>query len=66
VQVGAPPGSLVEVSENGYINSDFFVKWLNRFINLVKSTTEKMVLLVLDGHTTHSKNLEAVETARTN
>jgi hypothetical protein len=47
LQVGAPPGSLVEVYESGYINSELSVKWLNYFINHVKPATEKMVLLVL-------------------
>jgi hypothetical protein len=61
--VGAPPKSLVEVSESSYINSELFVKWLNHFINHVKPTTEKKVLLVLDGHTMHSNNSEAVEIA---
>lgn len=58
LKVGAPPGSLVEVSESGYITSSLFLKWLKSFIDVVKPTTEKKVILVLDGHTTHSKNLE--------
>jgi hypothetical protein len=39
----APPGSLIDYSESGYINSDLFVKWLTHFIELVKPTTEKKV-----------------------
>jgi hypothetical protein len=64
--IGAPPGSLVDCSESGYINSDLFVKWLKHFIGHVKTTTEKKVLLVLDGHSTHSNNLEAIKVARDN
>lgn len=64
LKVGAPPGSLVEVSESEYITSSLFLKWLKSFINVVKPTTEKKVILVLDGHTTHSKNLEAIDLAR--
>lgn len=63
---GAPPGSLIEVSDSGYINSDLFVKWLKHFISYVKPNKEAKVLLVLDGHTTHSKNLEAINLAREN
>ncbi|XP_039294504.1 jerky protein-like [Nilaparvata lugens] len=64
LKVGAPPGSLVDISENGWINSELFVKWLRHFIETVKPTKERKVLLLLDGHTTHSKNLEALEIAR--
>lgn len=64
LQVGAPPGSLIEISETGYIDSELFVKWLQFFIDAVNPTKEKKVLLCLDGHTTHSKNLRALELAR--
>lgn len=63
---GAPPGSLIEVSESGYINSELFLKWLQHFINFVKPSVNEKVLLVLDGHTTHSKNLAAIKLARAN
>lgn len=63
---GAPPGSIVEMSDTGYINSDLFVIWLKHFIAAVKPTTENKVLLILDGHSTHSRNLTAIELAREN
>lgn len=59
LKVGAPPESLVVVSESGYITSALYLTWFKKFIDVVKPTTEKKVILVLDGHTTHSKNLEA-------
>lgn len=63
---GAPPGCLVQVSDTGYINTELFVVWLRRFIEVVRPmpTDEHKVILVLDGHTTHSKNLEAINLAR--
>lgn len=64
LKAGAPPGGLVEISESGYMTSELFVKWLVHFVDTVKPTQEKKVILLLDGHTTHSKNLEAVEYAR--
>ncbi|XP_046973826.1 MFS-type transporter clz9-like [Vanessa cardui] len=63
---GAPLGSVVTVSESGYINSALFVEWLKHFIKIVKPTLENKVLLLLDGHTTHSKNFEALCLARDN
>lgn len=58
---GVPPGSVVEISENGYITNELFVKWLQHFIDYVKPTLEKKIILLLDGgHTTHCKNVDAV------
>lgn len=62
--IGAPPGSCVTISDTGYINSDLFVVWLRHFIDAVKPSSDKKVLLLLDGHTTHSRNLEALELCR--
>lgn len=62
--IGAPPGAIVTISDTGYINTELFVKWLKHFIEHVKPSPEKKVLLLLDGHTTHSKNLEALLLAR--
>ncbi|CAH1964579.1 unnamed protein product [Acanthoscelides obtectus] len=55
----AIPGIIVTISDTEDINSELFVKWLQHFIEYVKPSTEKKVLILLDGHTTHSKNLEA-------
>lgn len=63
---GAPPGSLIEVSDSGYINSELFVKWFRHFVSYVKPSKDSRVLLVFDGHTTHSRNLEAINLAREN
>nr|CAH7730073.1 unnamed protein product [Callosobruchus chinensis] len=64
--VGAPPDCLVEISDTGYINKTIFLRWLQTFIEAVKPSVDNKVLLVLDGHTTHSKNIEAIELARNN
>lgn len=61
---GAPPGSLIEISDTGYIHTELFVKWLKRFHSGVQSSQDKPVILLLDGHSTHSKNLEALDFAR--
>lgn len=66
LKVGAPSGSLVTISETGYINSELFLQWLKHFCSYILCSKEKKILLLLDGHTTHSKNLEAVDYAREN
>lgn len=66
LKIGAPPGSVVTISDTGYINSELFVTWLHHFKNHVNCNNDKKVLLLLDGHTTHSRNLEACSFARDN
>lgn len=66
LRFGAPLGSIVKISDSGYINSDLFFEWLRHFHSFVSSTKTNKVLLLLDGHTTHCKNLEALEYAREN
>ena len=43
---GAPPGSIVEVSETSY--SELFVKWLEHVIATVQASKERSALLLLD------------------
>ena len=64
LQNGAPAGAVCKVSDSGYINSELFVEYLQHFIAHVKPSPESPVVLVLDGHSSHTKNLEAIELAR--
>jgi hypothetical protein len=68
LQDGAPPGTIFAYNpESGFINKGiFFVRWLKHFIETVHPSKEKKVLLLLDGHCTHTRNLEALEIAREN
>nr|XP_026484877.1 uncharacterized protein LOC113392594 [Vanessa tameamea] len=62
---GAPPGTIFEFNpDSGFINKEIFTLWLKHFVETVKPTPEKKVLLVLDGHTSHTKNLEAITYAK--
>ncbi|KAK0046816.1 tigger transposable element-derived protein 2 [Biomphalaria pfeifferi] len=63
---GAPPGSVVTCNDSGWMDSNIFTRWLNHFTQFVKPTKENKVLLILGGHNTHTKNLEAIEMARNN
>jgi hypothetical protein len=62
----APPGAQFACTENGWITSDVFTQWLKYFIQTTKPSKEMKVLLLPDGHTTHTKNLQAVNLAREN
>ncbi|KAJ4441283.1 hypothetical protein ANN_11137 [Periplaneta americana] len=64
---GAPPGTIFTYYlESGYINKDICVRWLRPFIDTVRSSKEGEVLLLLDGHSTHTRNLDALDIAREN
>lgn len=61
---GAPPGTVLSAQEKGWMCSEGFCLWLKHFISIVKPTKDCKVVLVLDGHVTHAKNLEAINIAR--
>ncbi|KFM83063.1 hypothetical protein X975_07485, partial [Stegodyphus mimosarum] len=54
------------ISETGYINPDLFAEWLKHFQKHSNCNVDNKVLLLLDGHTSHSKNLQAYEFSRKN
>lgn len=62
---GAPAGTIFACQESGWMNCEIFCKWLKHFIDTVHPSPENKVLLLLDGHASHTKNLEAINIART-
>ena len=56
--VGAPAGSLVRVSPNGWITSSLFAKWAVKFVASLPSNDHLPHVLLLDGHASHVYNLE--------
>lgn len=60
-----PSGSVGFAQENGWINSEIFVKWLQHFVKHVKPSKDDRVLLLLDGHSSH-KHFEAQLFAKEN
>ncbi|CAH2015458.1 unnamed protein product [Acanthoscelides obtectus] len=63
---GAPPGSIYAVHPSGWVQQNLFSDWMRHFIKFVKPTKECPVLLVLDGHYSHTRNLEVIRLAREN
>jgi exo-beta-1,3-glucanase (GH17 family) len=57
-------GGIIAGSDTSFINTELFIVWLEFFIRVVKPTKEKPVVLVLDGHTSHTKSIEALDIAR--
>jgi DDE superfamily endonuclease./helix-turn-helix, Psq domain. len=59
-----PPGSIAEYYETGWMQSDIFLKWFKKFVEWTNSSITNPSLLLLDGHFTHTKNLEVIDYAR--
>lgn len=65
-ELGLPPGGWAEVTDSGWITSETFVGWFRKFISFSKATKDAPVLLLFDGHSTHTRNLELIDMARDN
>jgi hypothetical protein len=61
---GAPAGSIVACHASGWIQTDIFTKRFDHFVHFVKLSADNPVLLIVDGHFSHTKNLDAVDKAR--
>ena len=60
----APPGSQAVAHPSGWMQSDIFEKWFDHFLQHTHPSPDVSVLLILDGHKTHTSNLEVINKAR--
>ncbi|KAG8237906.1 hypothetical protein J437_LFUL017778 [Ladona fulva] len=64
---GAPNGSRAAYHKSGWIESETFRTWFQeQFLDGVKPTKEEPMILVLDGHCSHTRNLPLLESAKEN
>lgn len=61
---GAPDGSLIRVHPSGWVQTHLFTEWFEMFIDSTNPTETNPVLLVLDGHYTHTRNINVINLAR--
>jgi len=61
---GEPASSILACHPNGWIQTDIFTKWFNHFVCFIKPLADDPVLLIVDGHYSHAKNLDVVDKAR--
>ena len=61
---GVPHGSISVCLPSGWMQKDLFTAWFQHFIRVSGASLDNRVLLVLDGHATHTKNLEIIDLAR--
>lgn len=60
-QVQLPPGSHIYTSDSGYINSEIFFNFIKEFITFFKISRADPAVLVVDGHDSHSRNIDMLE-----
>ncbi|XP_060804467.1 tigger transposable element-derived protein 6-like [Amyelois transitella] len=63
---GAPPGSAYACNSSGWMKLEVFDQWFDHFLAHAKPSADDPVLLILDGHLSHTKNLNVVLKAREN
>ena len=64
---GAPPGSIGVAHKSGWINEQLFSQWFEHFLAVVQPQNRpEPVLLLADGHSSHTQNLELIKKAREN
>nr|XP_029713551.1 tigger transposable element-derived protein 6-like [Aedes albopictus] len=61
---GAPPETKFSCNKIGWMTVDDFSAWFDHFLKHARPTKENPVLLLLDGHASHTKNLEFLEKAK--
>lgn len=66
LQDGAPPGTAFACHPSGWMQTEIFSEWFDHFLKFAKPSEADPVLLILDGHATHTKNLDFIEKARMN
>lgn len=65
-ELGLPPGGWAECHETGWITTEIFSRWFKKFVQFSRASKDNVVLLILDGHSTHTRNLEVIDFAREN
>jgi hypothetical protein len=63
----SPSGSVGTCTKSGWINEEAFEFWFDHFLKSVRpQTSAQPVLLIFDGHSSHTRNLNVVLKAREN
>ena len=62
----APVGTIGGCSPNGWINTELFMMYILHFVKHTRCSPANKVLLIFDGHKSHTKNIELINYAREN
>jgi hypothetical protein len=61
---GAAPDTIFVCNGTGWMTIQEFITWFKHFLAHTRPTADNPVLLLLDGHSSHTKNLAFIEKAR--
>lgn len=61
---GAPPGTIGVAHPSGWVQTNIFTTWFKHFVEKVNPSKESPVLLILDGHYSHVRNIDLIDSAR--
>jgi hypothetical protein len=61
---GTHPGIIAACHPSGWIQTHIFTRWFENFIKMVKQKPDDPVVLILDDHFSHTRNLEAIARGR--
>lgn len=64
LMLNAAPGAWGVCSDTGWMTAELFLEWFKKFIEFSGATVERPVLLLMDGHSTHTQNIELINEAR--
>ena len=56
LKTGAPEGSKFGCSKNGWSTMETCMEWFDHFLAFTRPTVDPPILLVMDGHSSHTKN----------
>ncbi|XP_033225515.1 uncharacterized protein LOC117178270 [Belonocnema kinseyi] len=60
---GAPAGAIGAVHPSGWIQTNLFTQWFKHMINTLQPSAESPLLVVMDGHNSHTRNVDVIELA---
>lgn len=55
-----------EFHKSGWMQKEIFERWLQKFIIYTNASKDRPILLILNGHSTHTKSNELIKMARNN
>ncbi|KAJ4448020.1 hypothetical protein ANN_10030 [Periplaneta americana] len=61
---GTPLGTIAARHPSGWIQLSIFTEWLRHFIHHVHASADDLVVLILDGHYPHTRNMDGINLAR--
>jgi len=64
--IGSPANAVVKVSPNGWITAELFLEWARHFVACLPTGNSNPHILFLDGHSSHTYNLEFIDMMKAN